>query len=80
MANWQIQDAKTRFGLVLERARSEGPQIITQNGAEHAVVLSIEDYRLLAHKTDFKAYLLEGPKLDDFSVERKIDTGRTIEL
>ena len=46
-----------------------------------AVVLSIEEYRALAaHKPDFKAYLLGGPKVDDFSIERDCDTGRVVEL
>jgi antitoxin Phd len=81
MGTWQVQEAKTRFSELIERARTEGPQMITRHGAERAVVLSIEDYRALAaHKPDFKAYLLGGPKVDDFSVERDRDTGRIIEL
>lgn len=81
MATWQVQDAKTRLSEVIERARTEGPQTITRHGAERAVVLSIEDYRALAaHKPDFKAYLLGGPKVDDFSIERDRDTGRAVEL
>jgi prevent-host-death family protein len=75
VAMWQVQDAKTRFSEVIERARTEGPQAITRDGAECAIVLSIEDYRALAaHKPDFKAYLLGGPKVDDFSIERSHDT------
>jgi antitoxin Phd len=81
MAMWQVQDAKTRLSEVIERARTEGPQTITRHGTERAVVLSIEDYRLLiAQKPDFKAYLLGGPKVDDFAVERSDDTGRAAEL
>ncbi len=81
MATWQVQDAKTRLSEVIERARSEGPQTITRHGKERAVVLSIEDYRLLAaHRPDFKAYLLGGPKVDDFSIDRDRDAGRPIEL
>jgi len=81
MATWQVQDAKTRFSEVIERARTEGPQMITRHGTERAVVLSIEDYRALAtHKPDFKAYLLGGPKVDDFSIERDPDIGRAVEL
>ena len=49
--------------------------------AQSAVVLSIEDYRpLVAHKPDFKAHLLGGPKVDDFTIERDRDTGRDVEL
>jgi antitoxin Phd len=81
MATWQVQQAKTRLSEVIERARSEGPQTITRHGAERAVVLSIEDYRaLVAHRPDFKAHLLGGPKVDDFTIERDRDTGRNVEL
>lgn len=81
MAVWQVQDAKARLSEVIERARTEGPQTITRHGAERAVVLSIDDYRsLVAHKPDFKAHLLGGPKVDDFSIERDRDTGRIVEL
>jgi len=39
-------------------------------------VISIEDYHaLIAHKPDFKAHLLGGRKVDDFSIERDRDTG-----
>ena len=81
MATWQVQNAKTRLSEVIERARAEGPQMITKHGKERAVVLSIEDYRVLAaHRPDFKSYLLDGPKVDDFTIERTQDAGRNIEL
>ena len=81
MATWQVQDAKTRFSELIERARTEGPQTITRHDAERAVVLSIEDYRALAaHRPDFKAHLLGGPKVDDFSIERDRDSGRDVEF
>jgi antitoxin Phd len=81
MAWWQVQEAKTRFSELIERARTEGPQTITRHGAARAVVLSVEDYQALAaHKPDFKAHLLGGPKFDDFSVTRNRDTGRDVEL
>jgi len=81
MALWQVQEAKTRLSEVIEEAYSKGPQIITRHGAERAVVLSIGDYRALtAHKPDLKAYLLGGPKVESFEVERDRDTGREISL
>ncbi|HMD65690.1 MAG TPA: type II toxin-antitoxin system Phd/YefM family antitoxin [Stellaceae bacterium] len=81
MATWQVQEAKTRLSELIERARTEGPQTITRHGAERAIVLSIEDYRALAaNKPDFKAHLLGGPKVDDFSIDRDRDTGRSIDL
>ena len=81
MGTWQVQDAKTRLSEVIEHARNEGPQMITRHGKERAVVLSTEDYQVLvAHRPDFKSYLLSGPKVDDFTIERDRDPGRTVEL
>ena len=77
----KVQHAKARLSEVIERARNEGPQTITRHGAEHAVVLSIENYRaLVAQRPDFKEYLFGGPKVDDFSIERDRDTGRAVEV
>ncbi len=71
MTRWQVQEAKTRFSELIERAQSEGPQTITRHGTARAVVLSVKDYDVLAaSKPDFKAHLLGGPKI----------TGRTFEL
>lgn len=81
MTLWQVQDAKTRFSELIERACSEGPQTITRHGTERAVVLSIADYReLAASRPDFKAHLLGGPKVEDFPLERDADTGRPVVL
>lgn len=44
---WQLQEAKNKFSAVVERALSQGPQVITRRGAEVAVLLSWADYRRL---------------------------------
>lgn len=81
MGVWQVQEAKTRLSEVIEEANEKGPQIITRHGAERAVVLSIADYRALtAHKPNLKDYLLSGPKVDRFEIEREHDTGRAVAL
>ena len=81
MATWQVQDAKAKFSELIELARTDGVQMITRHGVERAVLLSVEDYRALAeHRPDFKAYLLGGPKADDFAVARDRDVGRPIEI
>ncbi|WP_263409003.1 type II toxin-antitoxin system Phd/YefM family antitoxin [Terriglobus tenax] len=81
MATWQVQEAKTRFSELMEEADAQGPQIITRHGSERAVLLSITDYRALtAIQTDFKSYLLGGPKTDSFEATRDQDTGRKVRL
>ena len=42
--HWPLQDAKARFSEVVRRAAECGPQHVTVNGQERAVVLSAEDY------------------------------------
>lgn len=78
---WQVQQAKAHFSEVIERARTEGPQVITRHGAERAVVLSIEEYRsLTGGKKDFITHLLSGPKFDDLEIERDKSTDRAVDL
>ena len=81
MAAWQVQEAKAQLSRLIELTRTEGVQKITHHGTERAVLLSIEDYqKLLEYKPDFKTYLLSGPKVNDFTIKRSLDTGRTIKL
>lgn len=88
MANWQVQQAKSHLSELLDDAENKGPQVITRHGKERAVVLSIERYRALTvpqaseitagkpQYVDFKDWLLNGPKFDDFEIERSTHTGR----
>ena len=41
---WQLQEAKARLSEVVRRAAACGPQHVTVNGEERAVVLSAADY------------------------------------
>ena len=36
---WQLQDAKNRFSKVVQKARQEGPQVVTLRGERAAVIL-----------------------------------------
>jgi len=81
MMKWQVNEAKSRFADLIRQAEKNGPQVITRHGADKVVVLSIEEYlRLKAVQPNFKDYLLAGPRLDDFEVDRPDDRGRKIEL
>ena len=43
-ASWTVAEAKAKFSEVLEEARNRGPQTITKNGREAAVVVSAEEW------------------------------------
>lgn len=63
---WQLQDAKNQFSKVVQRARREGPQIVTLRGERTAVVLSAHDYDALrAGRPTLVDDLLSGPAWDD---------------
>jgi prevent-host-death family protein len=44
MGTWQLQDAKARLSEVIETAKKNGPQIITQRGVKSAVVVPFEQW------------------------------------
>ena len=80
-STWQINEAKSRFSNLIQHAENDGPQTITKHGVESVVVVSVELYRKLkAAQPDFKEYLLSGPKVDDFEIDRPRDSGRGIDL
>ena len=67
---WQLQDAKNRFSELVQRARQEGPQVVTLRGRRAAVVLSAEAYdALLRERPSLVDHLLAGPAWDDDLVD-----------
>jgi antitoxin Phd len=64
MTRWELQDAQQQLSRVIDRAQSQGPQVVAVNGEEVAVVLDIEEYRLLSHRGDFKKFLESAPDVD----------------
>jgi prevent-host-death family protein len=78
---WQLQAAKQRFSELVERALSEGPQIVTRRGREVAVVIGIDDYRRLREgEPDFKQFLRDAPDFDLLDLERPSEPGRAVTL
>jgi antitoxin Phd len=44
MGTWQLQEAKAKLSEVIETAKKDGPQIITQRGIKSAVVLPFDEW------------------------------------
>lgn len=77
---WQVQEAKQRFSELVERARSEGAQVVTRRGRDVVVVLSVERYReLIGDGADFTELLLSGPDLAELEIGRS-SGGRRVDL
>ena len=67
MAAWQVQDAKARFSELLETTLKQGPQVVSRRGVEAAVLVPIEEWRLLkkSSRPGLKAILLgPGPRFE----------------
>lgn len=78
---WQLQAAKQRFSELVERARTDGPQVVTKHGKEAVVVLSAEEYhRLRGEQPSLLEYLRAAPDLDALELDRARDLGREVEL
>ena len=57
MTAWQIQEAKNKLSELIDRALSEGPQVITRHGVEVVVVMPFNGYKKLT---------MRGRRLGDF--------------
>jgi len=45
--SWPVYDAKARFSELLDKALSEGPQVVTRRGVETAVLVPIDEWKRL---------------------------------
>ena len=79
---WQLQDAKSKFSQVVERAMRDAPQFVTKHGSNAVVILSIEDYKKLTKpKKDLVTFLRNSPLVGiEFDISRNTDVPREVEL
>jgi prevent-host-death family protein len=78
---WQLQTAKQQFSELVERARREGPQVVTKHGKEAVVVVSAEEYRRLrGSEPSLVEFIRAAPDFDQLELDRSTDRGRDVEL
>ncbi|MBU4524629.1 MAG: type II toxin-antitoxin system Phd/YefM family antitoxin [Desulfomicrobium sp.] len=72
MISWQLQEAKNKFSELIDRAMSEGPQVITRHGVEVVVVMPIAGYKkLTAPKKRLGDFLMVSPlRSSELCIER----------
>jgi antitoxin Phd len=78
MNSWPVQDAKARFNNLLETCLRDGPQMLTTDGAETAVLVPIEEWRRLQGRTrpTLKELLLAEGARADIAVPKRGRLGR----
>ena len=69
---WQLQDAKSKFSEVVERALAQGAQIVTRRGKKTVVIMPFEEYERLTHQGGSLAqFLLTSPLAgSELTIER----------
>ena len=79
---WNVAAAKSRFSEMLERARTQGPQTITRNGRDTAVVVSVEEWeRRTKPRVPLGDFLANSPlKGSGLDLDRALVSPRTIDL
>lgn len=78
---WQLQEAKQHFSEVVERARLEGPQVVTKHGKDAVVVIATKEYRSLRGAgSSLVEFIRSAPDFDALELDRATDAGRHVEL
>jgi prevent-host-death family protein len=81
MRTWQLQEAKSRFSELVQKALDEGPQAVTRRGEEVVIVVPAAEYnRLTGRIPDFKEFLMSAPDLSILEIDRPKDPPRAIDL
>ena len=76
---WQLQEAKSKFSEVVERALAQGAQIITRRGRKAVVVIDYREYERLTRGGSLAQFLLESPLAgSELSTERDKELPREI--
>ena len=77
---WQLQDAKSKFSQLVEKAMLNEPQFVTKYGNNAVVILSFENYKKITKpKTNLVTFLRNSP-LIGLEINRNGDFPRKIEL
>jgi antitoxin Phd len=79
---WQLQDAKSRFSELVERAIKDGAQVVTRRGEKVVVVLAYETYEKITQpKENLADFLLNSPLAgSELEIERDKSFPRDIEI
>ena len=79
---WQLQDAKSKFSEMVEKAVREGAQIVTKRGKNTVVVMPYAEYeKLIHHGNGLADFLLAYPfGGSELPLERDKSVGRDVEI
>jgi antitoxin Phd len=81
-SEWKLQDAKSRFSELFNRALTEGAQVVSRRGKQKVVVIAKEEYdRLTGLHGSLSEFLLNSPLAgSELDLERVRDFPRSTEI
>ena len=77
---WNLAEADLKITDVVERAEQEGPQTLTREGRETAVLLSMNEYRRLKDRPRSMKEILMSMDLEGVDLERSPTSSRDVDL
>ncbi len=79
---WQLQDAKSKFSQLVEKAMQNEPQFVTRHGNNAVVILSYEEYKKITKpQTDLVTFFKNSPLMEvELDISRNKDLPKEIEL
>lgn len=82
---WQLQEAKSKFSQLVDKAMHDTPQFVTKHGSQAVVVLSYETYQAFVRPSDdLVDFFASSPLVDEseepLTFEREKDLPRSIDL
>ncbi|MBL4774032.1 MAG: type II toxin-antitoxin system Phd/YefM family antitoxin [Alcanivoracaceae bacterium] len=79
---WQLQEVKSKFSQLVERALSDEPQFVTKHGKNAVVILSFDDFKNITKlTTDLVSFFKNSPLAEiEFDISRSKDIPRELDL
>jgi prevent-host-death family protein len=79
---WQLKDARANFSTLVDKAISDGPQMVTRNGKKAVVVVSMEEWmRRERRRDDLVDFFANSPLREEaIDLERERDFPREIQF
>lgn len=79
---WQLQEAKSRFSELVEKALAQGVQIVTRRGRKTVVILPYDEYqRMVKPEGSLVQFLLDSPlRGSSLEIERDQSLPRDLEI
>jgi prevent-host-death family protein len=79
---WPIKDARANFSTLVDKAISDGPQIVTRNGKKVVVVIAAEEWLDREHgRGDLAEFFANSPLREaEIEIDRTRDYPRELKL